>query len=360
MRNAQLQPAQPPSLAHFHRMIVPAGIVQFARGMEPDRRSGTCLDDNVRAWLVALHALDVDPSDAKSRAVGDAFARFVRSAQRADGLLRNMADVDGAFLEDVGSDASFGRTIWVCGIAARCAAVDEWRETAVETLAAALPAIEEMPSTNARAYAVLGLAAALEPATVTNIRPSGERLPAHLKADMEMALRRASGRLNEDFCRAATAQWSWWHPELTWGNARLPQALLAGGAALGDRWIERSGRRALDFLDGVTHVDGMFVPIGNEGWYRRNGERPIYDQQPIEACCMVDAWMTAYRLSGKPEYRARAEIAYGWFHGRNTEGLRVAVEATGACHDGLRRASLNRNAGAESTCSYLQASYALL
>ncbi|HXW76608.1 MAG TPA: hypothetical protein VEJ20_04285 [Candidatus Eremiobacteraceae bacterium] len=348
------------SNAHLYRLLTPAGVAQFCRGMEPDPASGTCLDDNVRAWLVAAAALRDDPSDVGARAVGDVAADFVVAARRPDGRFRNMADCKRRFLEDFGSDAAFGRTMWACGVIARCSSVAAWRAVALDVLIASLPATGAIRSLNGRAYLALGLAAALaSDGVVAGLEPCAPPLQPALARLVEHALYKTCRRLHEEFRAAAVPDWMWWKPRLTWGNARMPQAMLAGGVVLKDDRFLKTGWRALEFLDAVSTIDGVFVPIGNEGWYARGGVRAIYDQQPIEACCMVDAWMTAYRITGHPAHRHKASVARSWFDGNNTEGIAVAIPSTGACYDGLRRGAVNVNAGAESTLSYISAAYAL-
>ena len=54
-------------------------------------------------------------------------------------------------------------------------------------------------------------------------------------------------------------------------------------------WLKES----MDFLLKTQMVDGVFVPIGNDGWYKRGGNRAFYDQQPLEAAAMVDAAIDA-------------------------------------------------------------------
>ena len=84
----------------------------------------------------------------------------------------------------------------------------------------------------------------------------------------------------------------------------------------------------------------------------------VHDQQPIEACAMVDVWIAASKIAGRMAYASKAVEAFGWFFGENTERI-VMVEKTGGCHDGLSISGVNRNMGAESTLSYLHAHAAL-
>jgi hypothetical protein len=99
----------------------------------------------------------------------------------------------------------------------------------------------------------------------------------------------------------------------------------------------------------------MFQPVGNRSWQRRGGEKTLYDQQPIEASCMVEAASTAFQVTGKEMYSKIACIAFDWFMGKNSKNIMVYNPATGGCFDGITPEGLNRNQGAESGLSYLLA-----
>jgi hypothetical protein len=344
-----------PCFAHLHALLAPAGVVQFCQGSVPDESSGTCLDDNARAWLVAMYALHGDPDQPYARAIGDTTANFVAAAQLASGRFHNLADITGRFTDDIGSEDSFGRALWACGVGARCAPVERWRVIARTALSAALPAAREILSPHARAYIVLGLAAALEPSRCAAIAPVGEPLDDRLKDEIARTLREIADGLDRQFHSVSSATWTWWEHHLTWANGRMPEAMLRASVAIGEPRYAETGMRALEFLAGITQNESVFIPIGNQGWRPRDGGRAFYDQQPIEACAMVDAWLAAYRLSGDEKHRDAAEVAFDWFHGGNTERLALANPSTGGCHDGLHPGHVNRNQGAESTLSYLHA-----
>jgi hypothetical protein len=353
------QPTANPSFEHLKGLLGPAGVVQFARGATPDPESGTCLDDNVRAWIVSVLALRNDSEQPYARLIGDTAVDFVRAAALPNGLFRNMADIDGNFLEAVGSEASCGRAVWACGVAAALAPVPEWRAAGRSLLRSALPAVRMFESQHARTYAVLGLAAAAAPEIATGFSREGDLADPADRSALIAALSALTGRLADEFDAASSPQWSWFSQEMTWANGRLPEALLRAAAVTENRRFAATGLRALEFLAGVTQSERIFVPIGNQGWYRLGAARAVYAQQPIEASGMVDAWLAAYALTGEEHYRAGAEIAFDWFHGGNTERLAVARPAVGACHDGLHAGHVNENQGAESTLSYMHANLSI-
>ena len=344
-----------PSFAHVQTLLSPHGVVQFAHGAEPEPTSGTCLDDNARALLVATLALRADPDHAGARTLGDVTIDFVRGAQRSDGQFHNLADASGAFLDDIGSSDAFGRAVWACGVVSRCAPDAQWRSAAATVLTNALPALETLAPLQPTAYAILGLAAAVAPDVAAPLASAADPFSAGVRDAMQRHLQTLCGDFDARFRASATDDWAWWVPTLTWGNARLPEALLLGGAATGKLQYVKDGLRALEFLAGITQAGPHFIPIGNEGWYDRHAVRAMYDQQPIEACAMIDAWLAAQRSTGDAQYRTKAAAAFQWFHGGNTENLAVADTRLGGCHDGLKRGLVNPNMGAESTLSYLHA-----
>jgi hypothetical protein len=198
----------------------------------------------------------------------------------------------------------------------------------------------------------LGLAAAIAPNVASPIAPLA---PARSDNDLRTALGRVCTALAAELAANSGDDWDWFEQRFTWGNARMPEALLRGSAALGNAQWRDDGLRSLRFLASVTQPKDVFIPIGNHGWYERGQERAVYDQQPIEACAMVDAWLAAARLTGAIEYESKALEAFSWFLGLNTERLVVADTRTGGCRDGLGQSELNLNMGAESTLSYVHA-----
>ena len=140
---------------------------------------------------------------------------------------------------------------------------------------------------------------------------------------------------------------------MTYANAVLPHALLVAAR----RWPREEfldiARASFAFLDRATTVEGIFWPVGNEGWHCHGGEKAPYDQQPVEAVTMAEAALAAWQLLGDEECLAAFRRTHNWFHGRNSLRRPLVDVQSGACYDGLRAAGLNLNQGAESTLAYL-------
>jgi hypothetical protein len=157
-----------------------------------------------------------------------------------------------------------------------------------------------------------------------------------------------------DHCR--TENWLWYEDVMSYANALLPHALLLCG-----QWLERSdmaeaGLTSLKWLADIQRSpEGHFVPIGNDGFYRRDGAKARFDQQPIEASTMVSACLEAYRMTGDEAWYREARRSFEWFLGRNDLGLPLYDPTTGGCRDGLHPDRVNRNQGAESTLAFLLA-----
>jgi len=144
---------------------------------------------------------------------------------------------------------------------------------------------------------------------------------------------------------------------MTYDNARLPEALLRAGQALNEPRYTDLGLVTLAFCDRITFEGGLFVPIGNNGWYPRGGPRARYDQQPLEAVAAIDAQLGAYDATSDAGHIANAETALAWYYGKNSRGIVMAHG--GGCYDGLGETDVNRNMGAESTLALLAGAYAM-
>ena len=99
--------------------------------------------------------------------------------------------------------------------------------------------------------------------------------------------------------------------------------------------------------------DGIVSLIGNQGWLRHDGSRARFDQQPIDACALVEASLAAWQATRDVVWKERARHFLGWFLGSNDTQSMLYDSSTGGCRDGLSPNGPNLNEGAESTLSWL-------
>ena len=97
------------------------------------------------------------------------------------------------------------------------------------------------------------------------------------------------------------------------------------------------------------------ILVGNQGWYSYNGEKPIFDQQPIEAGYLTQAYISAYEIVHEKKYLELAKYSFEYFLGRNRLRTVMYDYSTGAVCDGLNSDGMNCNQGAESVICYLMA-----
>ncbi len=319
------------------------GIFQHARFDVPNRSFGYCTDDVARALIVGLEAARNRATEHIGAKLVTTYLAFLYDAQLPDGWFHNFMGYDRRWQDRRGTEDAFGRAVWALGRCAARAPRDAWRRVAREQLDLALPHVGRLTHLRSRAYAALGLA------DVVAADPSDER-----SID---ALRAAVTPISAAYRAVAGAGWQWCEDTMTYDNGRLCEALIRGGVALGEHAFLRQGLDMLSFYAGVAVEDGMFVPIGNAGWYPRGGSRARFGQQPLEAAAMVSAALAAHAATGDDRYRSLAAIAGDWFFGRNTHGFLMVTN--GGCRDGIDESGVSPNMGAESTLAYLMSAIAL-
>lgn len=331
-----------PTLEHLAVLSDDAGIIQHATENVPNRKTGYCTDDVGRAFIVTLQSLQLAPRDELADRLASTYLAFLEDAQLEDGRFHNFMSYERSWLDEVGTQDSIGRAVWALGYGVRYAPREPWRRVCRMLFDRALPAIEALECPRSRAYAMLGLAHAY---------------PALHEASYAAAFRHLADTLVAAYDAASDGDWAWFEPEMTYDNARLCEALVRAGQALNEPRYADLGLVTLAFYERTTTVDGIFVPIGNHGWYPRGGSRAIYDQQPLEAYATIDAQLAAYDATSDPARMAAAELALAWYYGKNSRG--VVMAHGGGCYDGLGENAVNRNMGAESTLALLAGSYTM-
>ncbi|MDQ6775400.1 MAG: glycosyltransferase [Actinomycetota bacterium] len=327
--------------SHLLTLVDDVGIIQHADGIVPARSSGYCTDDVARLAIVALGLRKMTGEEAYNRMLALSLG-FVRHAWRADGQgMHNLLSYDRRWLDEPHGGDHLGRAAWALGEVLGADLPPALLEPSRILLREMLPALAAQHWPRTIAFAILGLAHA-DPAAVGD--------------DGDAVLRALAQRLAGQQRTNASPDWYWAEDVLTYDNARLPQALIAAGARLGDEQLLRDGVRALDWYAGELGSEGPCVRlVGHHGRRRGEPHPGDGDEQPLDAAALVEAEVEAFAATGAETHARRAVRAFEWFLGRNRLERSVLDFATGGCHDGLGEHTVNLNEGAEATLAYLQA-----
>jgi hypothetical protein len=306
----------------------------------PDPNHGYTLDDNARALIAALKWHRHSGGGAGALDLAYRYLAFMLGSQHQDGRFRNFMAFERQWLEDVGSPDSQGRALWALGYCLRHAPEEGMRQAAAWMFDQAGAHVSRLSSPRTVAFALHGFAEA--------------HLAGRHAADPDR-MKQCADHLAGMFRRHARHAWQWFEYSLTYANASLPHALLIAAHVCGDAQYRDVGKRSLDFLIELLFEEGQLDLIGQDGWYAQGGERACFDQQPIDAQCMVEALLCASHVLDDERYAMLATRALEWFYGRNRNGAVMYDETTGGCHDGLTADGVNFNQGAESTLAHLLA-----
>ena len=344
-QNQQAVRALTPNFAAVERMSDATGMLQHSIYSVPDRRHGYCIDDNARALMLMSAMDDLDPVVRDKWTT--IYASFMQYAWNPDARrFRNFMNFDRTWCEDVGSEDSNGRALWALGVTARDGKEPKHRDWARAMFDATASLAFDLGSLRAQSFAMLGAAAMLDASPGHDLaRSILERFP-----DDQLAL----------LAEARRPEWQWFEIVLAYDNARLPQALIVAGRALGRQDLIDCGLQTLDWIVAKqTSPEGRFRAVGTESFHRPYAEPLQFDQQPLEAQATVDACIAAHEATGDPRWVMEAERAYAWYLGQNDLDLPLASPADGGCFDGLMPTGLNRNQGAESILALQLASCAI-
>jgi hypothetical protein len=337
-----LQPLHELNLDHLERMTDNVGLLQHATHSAPNTEHGYCTDDNARALIFTTVALERTPGDARLELLAGRYFRFIEAAfQPNRGTFVNLLGYDGKWKRDAGPGDACGRALWALGTLVGRGSAGPQRSAAKAIFESAMPLIEGLTDLRPAACAILGLTAYLD-------RERSKEAVALLEL--------TALRLTDQLERNGVPLWPWPEPFLTYENARIPQAMIAGGRVMVDESVIWHGLRSLEWLLHVQTEDGMLVPIGNRGWFKKGGQRARFDQQPIEAEATVAACCEAFSHTADPRWLKGLATSYSWFTGHNLAGDSVYDPETGGCRDGIGPDGLNQNQGAESTLAWLCAS----
>lgn len=328
-------------LDHLSRMTDSTGVFQHAVFSVPNFSEGYCVDDNARAFMLAVLLGELGEGAEEGRRLASTSGAFLHHAFDKQALrFHNHLSFDRRWLDERGSDDAQGRAVWALGLAVGRSPFRDFQMMAGQLFPLALPALPDLSSPRAWAFGLIGIHEYLR-------RLSGDSMVNQTRELL-------TSRLMERFDESAHPDWQWFEEELSYDNAKLAEALIVSGRDTGQKVVLERGLHALRWLMQLQVADeGHFRPIGSNGFYRRGGARANFDQQPVEAHATVSACLEAYRTTADACWYDHAQRAFDWFIGWNDLGLELYSPETGGCCDGLHVDRVNGNQGAESTLAFL-------
>jgi glycosyltransferase involved in cell wall biosynthesis len=328
---------------HLLTLVDDVGIVQHAHGIIPNRDSGYCVDDVARLAVVSLELARRGDEQAWTSTLYRALA-FLHAAE-GEGGMRNFMGYDRRWLDEPHMGDHVGRSVWTLGEILATAWIPAVVEPTHNLLERLVGALAGDVSLRTAAYAVLGLS-----------RLDADRLDRPARRLLE----RLVGQLGDAYDQNASDDWHWFEGKLTYDNARLSQALLSGGSALGRDDLTEVGLDSLRWLgDECGLEEGTLRLPGHFGRGRNEAAPGAGDEQPLDAAAFVEAELTAFAITRDAEHGVRARHSFEWFLGRNQLARPLYDFATGGCSDGLGAEELNANEGAESTLAFHRAALLL-
>jgi len=339
MRQKKLPPIK---LAHLVKLTDIFGIIQFAKLIEPDLSSGYTLDDNARALIVATLYYKKFMTSSSLKLVSR-YLNFLYQVVKPDGYFDNYVNSNRAIdkqrnIRENSEDPS-ARALYALGLVSTTKQIPKRiRDQAHSLFEKCFQKNIAFSSPRAIAFYIKALNCLLskwkEPNTLVVLRYYCEQLMTLYK-------------------KSHSPDWEWFEHYLTYSNAILPEALILGYKITGERRYLEVSEKTLNFLIKHTFKDGMYIPIGQSGWFLKGMARQYFDQQPEDVAATVEVLNTMFQVTNKKHYKELANVAFNWFLGDNILEQVVYDRTTGGCYDGVGEKFINLNQGAESTISYL-------
>lgn len=303
------------------------GIYQHGKLNLPDRKMGYALEDQARALIVA--------HEFKDKNLEEIYLNYIIRSKRPDGLLYHYYYEDSRSFNDEGFPAvvtsiqeAYGITLW------SLLATGNFKKNQLKEIVEKIKDnARSWTSSRAIATALLGL--------------------AHLSSQDSLE-KELVEKLHNLFKSTAQEKWNWFENYLVYANAILPWAMWE---VADKRKCVKSleiAKKTTIFLIENCQIGGIPAPIGNNEWFKKGGEKPIYDQQPVDAAYMVCLLEKAYYATKNQFYLTWAKKWWNWFWGKNIQKKSLIDENLG-CYDALTPWGVNLNQGAESNICFLLA-----
>jgi len=325
-----------PSLAHLRRLTDQTGIFQHAKFTVPNREFGYCTDDNARA-VIAMTKYYAQYYEPEALKLFDNYLSFVLYAQNANGTVKNFMSFDRTWMKKEPANDALGRVLWALGAVMAKTPSPAYLSIVKDSFDKSVRLVEKQHP-RGLAYSILGMSEYLK------------QFPGASEIKRQMAV--AADKLVTFYKKNNSEDWQWFEKILTYDNAILPCALFVAGQTFAGQYLEVA-RKTCEFLLQNTFDGSHFSFVGCNGWFKRGAAKAEFDQQPIEVVSTVMMLRTAYDATADSRFLKLQRKAFDWFLGENDLHIPVYNFRTKGCHDGLMRAGVNANQGAESAISFL-------
>ena len=324
-------------LEHIQRLTDNTGIIQHANYIVADLKHGYALDDNARALLMSLMAHH-QKKDKITQNLIATYMSFVMFMQNGDGTFRNLLGINKEFLDERGSEDSFGRTIWALGYLFQYPPSKAYFHLGRKLFDSARPHFSQLRSPRGIATTIIGISHFLQ--------------RFEEESELKKVITVLGKKLLKLYDQFSQEGWEWFEPILTYDNGIIPLSLFHAHETTGNKQFLDIAKKSMEFLEKINLGDGHLSLIGSNGWYKKGGVRARFAQQPLDAMAMVLLFHKAFVVFKEKEYLKKMIISFKWFLGENDFGLPLFNFETRGCGDGLEEEGININQGAESTIAY--------
>jgi len=314
-------------LQKIKQFTTETGIYQHGNFNQPDPYFGYALEDQARALIVA--------HEFGAKDLEEIYVNFIIRARNKDTFLNQYYYEDErGFIEDItpltvlDRQEAYGVTLWALF------STNNFQNEKIKPLINQLLTNAHLwVSPRAIATALLGLSC----------------LPTQSPLEKEL-----TEKMHQFYKQVATEDWQWFENYLTYANAILSWACWEISLSRRDKEMEKIADITTKFLIDKCQVKGVPAPIGNQGWYKKGGEKALFDQQPIDAAYMVCCLEKAYQVTQNQFYFDWTKKWWGWFWGNNLLKLPL-IDQNFTCYDGLPNNRTSLNQGAESNICFVMA-----
>jgi len=304
------------------------GLIEHCKYDQPNYNEGWCVDDNARALQVCLRYKQKKLDNVKL-----VYFNFLKSALKKDGLSSDL-NKDLSWKKVIGFEGEHcGRALSALG----------------ETIKFDKQMASEAKKTFDKIYFKIN-----KNNPVVHFRELAQiiiGLQDYHNNDIEYW----ADKIVDQYNLKKDSNWKWFEPAITYDNGRIPLSLLVAYQTTKNKKYLNVAIESLDFLTEkiINKKLKCFSFSGNKGWITKDGNRAIFDQQPIEAGSMVEVYVLAYKMTKKRKYKKLAETSMNWYFGKNISNVEMVDQKTGGVFDGLEKNKANLNRGAEALLSYL-------